>query len=211
MKRRLAAVLVALALSTLMLGCLGKVKYPTYYTLDLPSASDPPIQAGAPTIAVREFRLPDYLRQGAIVYRRSPEQIGFYNYQRWAVNPREFVTRAVIDRLRTSGKFSEVTFYEGRADADFILTGRLEKLEEIDYEGGVKAGAALSAQITDLRSGKTVWTGDASQIEKVDERTVPGVVVAMSRALDGAIQKLLASLPVSPTGSLESRADLPNR
>jgi len=36
--------------------------------------------------------LPDYLRQGASVYRPSPEQVGFYNCQRWAVNPREFVT-----------------------------------------------------------------------------------------------------------------------
>jgi ABC-type uncharacterized transport system auxiliary subunit len=187
--------------STLTIGCLGKVKYPTYYTLDLPPAPDPPAQAGAPTIAVREFRLPDYLRQGAIVYRPSPEQIGFYNYQRWAVNPREFVTRAVVDRLRASGKFSEVTVYDGRADVDFILTGRLEKLDEIDYQDGVHAEVALSAQMTDLHSGKAVWTSNASQVAKANERTVAGVVDAMNRAADSAIQKLLSSVTVPATAN----------
>jgi ABC-type uncharacterized transport system auxiliary subunit len=202
MRTRLAAALMTLTLSTLTIGCLGKVKYPTYYTLDLPSAPDPPSQAGSrPTVAVREFRSPDYLRQGAIVYRPSPKQVGFYNYQRWAVNPSEFVTRAMADRLRATGKFDEVTIYDGRADVDFVVTGRLEKLDEIDYEGGVNAEVALSAQMTDLRSGKTVWAGDASQVDKVDKRIISGVVSAMSNALDGAIQKLLASLAVPATNT----------
>ncbi len=196
MRTRLAKALITIMLSTLTVGCLGKVTYPTYYTLDVPSPPDPPVQASAPTIAVRQFRLPDYLRQGAIAYRPSPEQIGFYNYQRWAVNPREFVSRAVVERLRASGKFSDVALYDGRSNADFILTGSLERLDEIDYQDGVNAEVALSAQITDFRSGKTVWAGNASQTAKVNERTVAGVVAAMDRALDSAMQKLLASVTV---------------
>jgi len=44
---------------------------------------------------------------------------------------------AIADRLRESGKFAEVKIYDGRADVDFILSGRLEKLEE----GTTKAGS----------------------------------------------------------------------
>ena len=43
--------------------------------------------------------------------------------------------------------------YDGRSTADYILSGRLEKLEEVDYEGGVKVEIALSAQMTDVRTG----------------------------------------------------------
>lgn len=209
MTTRFFAALITLALSTLTIGCLGKVKYPNYYTLDLPPAPDLAVQSGTrPTVAVRKFRSPDYLRQGSIVYRPSPEQVGFYNYQRWAVTPSEFVTQAMVDRLRATGKFGQVTMYDGRADVDFVVTGRLEKLDEIDYEGGANAEVALSAQMTDLRSGKTVWAGQASQIDKVDKRTVAGVVTAMSHALDGAIQKLLASLAVPAAASTEPQPSL---
>lgn len=211
MKTRLTAALIALTLAAFLTGC-GKVKAPTYYTLNLPPAPDPPIPAGTrATVAVREFRSPGYLRQGAIVYRASPEEVAFYDYRRWAVDPRELVTNAIVDRLRASGRFAEVKVYDGHSDVDFILTGRLEKLEEVDYEGGVKAEVALAAQMTDLRSGKTIWANDASETAAVDKRTVPAVVAEMSHAMNGAIGKLLASIPVpTTTSSLEPRAYLPN-
>ena len=41
------------------------------------------------TLAIREFSAPTYLRQGAIAYKTSPEQIGFYAYHRWATDPRD--------------------------------------------------------------------------------------------------------------------------
>jgi ABC-type uncharacterized transport system auxiliary subunit len=158
-------------------------------------------------VAVREFQAPAYLRQGTIVYRASPEQVGFYNYHRWAVDPREFLSNAIADRLRASGRFAAVKIYDGRSDVDFILSGRLEKLEEVDYKDGVRVEVALSAQMTDLRSGKTVWANAASQNAEVDKRTIHTVVAEMSQAMDGAIQELLASLTVSTTTSLERRKD----
>ena len=112
------------------------------------------------------------------------------------------MVNAIADRLRESGKFAEVKIYDGRADVDFILSGRLEKLEEVDYEGGVRVEVALSAQMTDLRSGKTVWANAASESERVEKRNVPAVVAEMSQTMDRAIQKLLASLTVSTTSSL---------
>jgi ABC-type uncharacterized transport system auxiliary subunit len=169
----------------------------------VPPAVDAPIAGGTrPSLAVREFHSPEYLRQGAIVYRTSPEQVGFYQYHRWAVDPREFLTNAIIDRLRATGRFAEVTAYDGRSDVDFILSGRLEKLEEVDYEGGVRVEAALSAEITDPRAGRTVWANSASESARVEKRNVPAVVAEMSQATDRAIQKLVASLPVLTISSL---------
>jgi len=97
-----------------------------------------------------------------------------------------------------------VRAYDGRSDADFVLSGGLEKLEEVDYEGGVRVEVALSAQIADTRADKTVWTNSASESVSVDKRNVPAVVAEMSQAMDHAIQKLLAPLTVPPTSSLNS-------
>jgi ABC-type uncharacterized transport system auxiliary subunit len=210
MTRRLTATLATLTISACLAGCAGRAKFPAYYTLHVPPSVDAPIAGGnRPSLAVREFRSPAYLHQGAIVYRTSSEQIGFYQYHRWAVDPREFLTNAIIDRLRATAKFAEVKIYDGHSDVDFILSGRLEKLEEVDYEGGVRVEVALSAQMTDLRSGKTVWANAASESERVEKRNVPAVVAEISQAMDHAVQKLLASLTVSTTTSLEPRKDSP--
>src|SRR5215468_6837477 len=165
MKKRITTILFATAALAILCGCGRGVKYPSYYTLQVPPPPDPPVAEGVhASLAVREFREPSYLRQGAIVYKASPEQIGFYNYHRWAVDPREFVTNAVADRLRASGNFTEVKLYDGRSDIDYVLSGRLEKLEEIDYQGGVKVEVAIFAQMTSFASGTTVWAHSVSEV-----------------------------------------------
>jgi ABC-type uncharacterized transport system auxiliary subunit len=204
MKKRLSITLFLTTVMSGLLGCGGPVKYPNYYALHLPPPPDPPPSENVDAIlAVRQFRSPAYLRQGAIVYRTSPEQIGFYNYHRWAVDPRDFVTESVADHLRAAGNFSRVTFYDGRPDADYVLSGRLEDLEEIDYEGGVKVRVAMSAQMMKVATGTIVWTNSVSEIGTVTQRQVPAVVSAMNQTMGRAIDKLLnpAPAPVSTKSS----------
>lgn len=196
MKMKLIAICSALIALIILAGCGGAVKYPSYYTLHVPPPPDPPAQRNVDaTLAVREFRSHAYLRQGAIVYKTSPEQIGFYNFHRWAIDPREFVTNAVADRLRASGNFIRVKLYDGRADIDYVLSGRLEKLEEIDYEGGVRVEVAISAQMLRLSTGETVWRNSVSETGQVEKRDVPAVVAEMSRTMERAIEKLLTPGP----------------
>src|SRR5215470_15887967 len=196
MKKKLIASSFVLTTLTILAGCGGAVKYPNYYTLHVPPPPDPPAQEGVQaTLAIREFRSPTYLRQGAIVYKTSPEQIGFYEYHRWAIDPREFLTNAVTDRLRASGNFTQVRLYDGHSDIDYILSGRLDKLEEIDYEGGVKVEVAISAQMLSLATGQTVWTNAVSEVGTVDQRNVPAIVSEMNRTMERAIEKLLTPAP----------------
>jgi ABC-type uncharacterized transport system auxiliary subunit len=196
MKKNPIVICLVLAALMILVGCGGAVKYPNYYTLHVPPPPDPPAQEGVRAcLAVREFRSPTYLRQGAIVYKTSPEQIGFYNYHRWALDPREFVTNAVAEHLRASGNFTQVKLYDGRSDIDYVLSGRLEKLEEIDYDGGVKVEVAISAQMTSLATGATVWTNDVSEVGTVGQRDVPAVVSEMNRTMGQAIERLLTPAP----------------
>src|SRR6266481_4481406 len=196
MRRALTTIVFSLAALTILASCGGKVRYPNYYTLNLPAPPDPPPAENVhAAVAIREFRAPAYLRQGAIVYKPSPEQIGFYAYHRWAINPCEFVTNSVIERLRASGHFARVKLYDGRPGTEYVLSGRLEKLEEIDYEGGVKVEVSISAQMTNLATGATVWTKAVSEVGDVNKSDVPAVVSAMNRTMERAISKLLSPMP----------------
>ncbi len=180
-------------------GCMGKVKYPAYYRLNLAPPTDPPIRGDAlPSIAVREFRAPAYLREGPIVYLTSPEEIGFYEYHRWAVDPRQTITQAIVEYLRASGKFKLVKIYDGRNDVDYVFSGHLEKLNEVDNEGGVQVEVALSAQVTDIHNGNTIWANSAAEKGKVEGRKVSSVVEQMSNLTDRGIEELLKSLTLPP-------------
>jgi ABC-type uncharacterized transport system auxiliary subunit len=198
MKKLLNALALILAIVTALTGCGGKLRYPSYYTLNMPAPPDPPAPQGVRTsIAVREFQSPGYLRQGPIVYRATPEEIGFYEYHRWAADPRTLVTNAVVDHLRASGQFSLVSMYDGRPNNDYVFSGKLEKLEEVDYQTGVKVEVAMSAQITKVPTGATVWSTAVSEVGTVSQRNVTGVVSQMNRTMELAINKLLSTVPQS--------------
>jgi ABC-type uncharacterized transport system auxiliary subunit len=199
MNKHRITVFFVLAALIMLSGCGGAVKYPHYYTLHMQPPVDPPApEAVRTSLAVREFKSPTYLRQGAIVYKTSPEEIGFYNYHRWAVDPREFVTNAVAEHLRASGNFAQVKLYDGRPDIDYVLSGRLEKLEEVDYGGAIKVEVAIFAQMTSLSTGATVWTNEVSEVGTVKQRDVPGIVAEMNATMGRAIEKLLTPAPGAP-------------
>ena len=195
MKKVSSVLALMLLLLPALAGC-GRVRYPKYYTLNVPPPPDP-VAAESPrtSIAVREFQCPAYLRQGPIVYRTTPEEIGFYEYHRWAADPPNFVTSAVVDQLRASGRYSAVSVYNGRAAEEYIFSGKLERLQEVDYLSGVKVEVAISAQITRVKSGATVWSNAVSEMGTVTQRDIPGVVSQMNRTMAVAIIKLLSTVP----------------
>jgi len=207
MRRTVTTIVFCLATLAILVGC-GRVRYPQYYTLNLPAPPDPPASENAhATLAIREFSAPTYLRQGAIAYKTSPEQIAFYSYHRWATDPREAVTNAVIDRLRASGAFAFVKPYDGRPGASYVLSGRLEKLDEFDYEGGVKVEIALSAQMTNIATGATVWSNAVSEVGNVNKRDVPAVVSEMNGTMERAIKELLSPMPADVATSPAAAKD----
>jgi ABC-type uncharacterized transport system auxiliary subunit len=208
MKRNLAMAVVALSTIAVLAGCAGKMGRTNYYTLNLPAPPDPPAAENVhTTVAIREFRAPAYLRQGAIVYKPSPEQIGFYAYHRWAIDPCAFVTDSIIARLGATGTFSRVKHYDGQPDADYVVSGRLEKLEEIDYEGGVKVEVAVSAQMSRLETGTIVWSKAVSEVGVVNQHDVPTVVSEMSHTMERAIEKLLTPVPGTLTAMSTAAAN----
>jgi len=208
MNRNLAVAVVTLLALAVLSGCSGKMGRANYYTLNLPAPPDPPAAEKAnATVAIREFRAPAYLRQGPIVYKPSPEQIGFYAYHRWATDPCESVTQSIIARLGATGTFSHVKHYDGQPDAGYVVSGRLEKLEEIDYEGGVKVEVAVSAQMTRVDTGTIVWSKAVSEVGEVNQHDVPAVVSEMSHTMERAIEKLLTPVPGTLTAVSKAAAN----
>jgi ABC-type uncharacterized transport system auxiliary subunit len=192
MKIRLAAAVVA----TLVLAGCGSVRYPTSYLLTLPAPAPQavPPQAQLGPVAVREFRCPDYLCEGRIIYRPTPEEVGFYEYHRWAASPREAITQSMADALRVRSLFKSVAVHERGIGAAYVLTGNIERLEEVDQGSDVRAVCTVSAQLVDARNGSVVWNHTASEAIPVQTRNVAGVVVGLSAAARTVVDRLVASV-----------------
>jgi len=200
MKRRsrFSRPLAAALLGALLLAGCGGVRYPKNYTLDLSqpapqAARHTPPDQGLGRLAVREFRCMDYLLEGRIVYRPSPHEVGFYEYHRWAVSPQEAITQLMTDRIRAESFFISVAA-EGEAEATYLLSGKIEQLEEVDQGPDVRAVCKISAALRHVPSGEIVWSATAFETVPVEKRDVPGVVSSLSVAARTSVDRLVESM-----------------
>ncbi len=185
--------MIALASLT---GCAGKIRYPSYYVLNVPpplSASERPKPILGP-VAVREFSAPGFLRGGPIAYRQSPDQVDFYDYHRWAEDPRREVTAAMVREMQARGIFQSVDVFDGRGSPECLLTGTLDHLEEVDQGATVSIEISLSARLINVRTGEVLWQGTSSKTAEVDQHSIPGIVAEMSRDLGSAVEHLVSSM-----------------
>ena len=182
--------------SLVLLVACGKVRVPDYYTLAVAPALPPPSNEGRPlgVLQVRNFETAPYLRQGRIVYRESPTEVGFYQYHRWVIDPGSTVTSATVSALRSSGLFTQVDSGARHVKPDFLLRGQLGRLDEIDYGGSVRVEVKLSAQLVNLQTASIVWSGDEAETAQVEKATVNSVVIGMSGAVQKCIDRLLADM-----------------
>ncbi|RPJ52466.1 MAG: hypothetical protein EHM23_32885 [Acidobacteria bacterium] len=189
--------LAAALLGALLLAGCG-VRYPKNYTLNLSQPArqaarqTPPDQVLGPLV-VREFRCLDYLSEGRIVYRPSPQEVGFYEYHRWAVSPQEAITQFMTDRIRAESLFISVAA-EGEAEAAYLLSGKIGQLEEVDQGRDVRAVCKISAELRHVPSGEIVWSATAFETVPVEKRDVPGVVSSLSAAARTSVDRLVDSM-----------------
>jgi ABC-type uncharacterized transport system auxiliary subunit len=185
----------ALAAALIACGC-GSVRYPQVYVLELrPPAA--PVESAGPTmgqLVVREFACPDYLCDGRIVYRPTANEVGFYEFHRWAVSPRQMITESIAGGVRSTALFDNVALRDSGAAAAYLLTGNIERFEEVDDGRAVQAVCVLSAQLLDVRTRKVVWSDSAIAAAPVVDRSVAGVVTSLSSATRTAVDALTASM-----------------
>lgn len=190
-RRRLGLACLAVA----CLACGGVVPPTNYYVLDLPAPS--PAPAAAPlehTAILMPIRVGGVIRQGRIIYRESPVEVGYYEYHRWAEDPQESVSRALREQILALGTFARLDHFDGRTAADYVLRGELRRLEEVDHGGGVRAAVEISLELVESETARVVWAGTAEKNEQVSASEVRSVVAGLSAAAEQAVRQLSGEL-----------------
>ena len=183
---------------TLLIGFLagcGAARPSKYYQLTVPgnAASVEKADAVPVTLLLGGLMTSHLYREDRIVYGTGPEQLGTYEFERWAEPPAELIQGVLLRQLRASGRYRAVYYRRSNMKGDFVLRGRLYDFKEL-------SGPQLSSRVTlelemrDLNTGGTVWTHHYTHDEPVSGKDVPAVVAALDRNVQRAVAEVIASL-----------------
>ncbi len=165
-----------------------------YYTLRTPA---PPVTSDPRTgfaLGVEHFRAPEMLRDDRIVYYQSPTEVNYYEHHRWSSDPPALLTESTAEWINNAGVFGQVVMLPSRQPVDYILHGRVEHFEEVDYEAGGKARVSLELTLVCARDHKVAWSGRNSAEAPLEGKGMAGVANSVNAAVDQLLRGLLPGL-----------------
>jgi len=166
-----------------------------YYQLTVPSDAGAVEKADAVpvTLLLGQLMTSHLYREDRIVYGNGAEQLGTYEYQRWAEPPTEMIQEVLLRELRSSGRYRAVHYRRSNMKGDFALRGNLYDFKEVDG-GQMSARVTLEFEMRDLKSGATVWTYYYSHDEPASEKGVPALVTALDKNVQRGVKEVVESL-----------------
>ncbi len=186
-------------LAVLALGALaacGQPELPTdhYYRLQAaqPAPLAQPVLKG--TVEVNRFTADGLVAGRPIVYTEpdQPHQVKEYHYHFWTEPPTILLRDQLVATLRAAKIADTVTTPEMRANADYVLTGRIIRLEKI--EGSQPKGALEIELGVRAANGKIVFL-DVYKVEiAAENNSVAAGVRALNQAIDQTYAKFAADL-----------------
>jgi ABC-type uncharacterized transport system auxiliary subunit len=201
-------IVAVLLLCVILSGC-GAARPSKYYQLTIPgdNNADPPGANVYPvSILVGPLNTSHLYREDHIVYSSSGEDMGTYEYQRWAEPPAEMIQDVIFRSLRSSGRYRSVYSLRSSVRGDYLLHGHLYDFKEIT-SSSMFGRLALEMELRDTKTGSTVWTHLYNHDEPVSGKNVSAVVAALNRNVQRATAEIAAGLdqyfsthpPATPT------------
>lgn len=191
MHRATRTVLISL-LALSVSGC-GSSRPIKYYTIQVPSAPALSTNTYPVSLLVASIGGSEIFHDTPIAYRVGTNEIGTYQYSRWAEPPVDMLRSKLIRMLNASGDYQSVAGLGSTSDGQFVVRGRLYGFEEVD--GGSIAGfVSMEFELCDRKSGKVLWSHFYSQSEPVEGKKMSAVVTALDLNLDRGLKEVAAGL-----------------
>jgi ABC-type uncharacterized transport system auxiliary subunit len=186
---------IALTLLIVFLAACGAARPSRYYQLTVPpgAASVEKADAVPVTLLLGGVMTSHLYREDRIVYGNGQEQLGTYEFERWAEPPAEMIQEVLLRQLRASGRYRAVHYRRSNMKGDFAIRGRLYDFKEVS--GSQLMGrVTLELEMRDINTGGTVWTHYYTHDEPVSGKDVSAVVAALDRNVQRAVTEVVAGL-----------------
>jgi ABC-type uncharacterized transport system auxiliary subunit len=189
------ALITAFALMAGLLSGCGAARPSKYYQLTVPADAGAVEKADTVpvTLLLGQLLTSHLYREDRIVFGNGAEQLGTYEYQRWAEPPTEMIQEVLLRELRSSGRYRAVHYRRSNMQGDFAIRGRLYDFKEVDV-GQMSARVTLELDMRDLKSGATVWTHYYTHDEPTSGKDVPALVAALDKNVQRTVKEVVESL-----------------
>ena len=129
-----------------------------------------------------------------ILYRYSPNQIQYYDIERWAVRPDYMITNLVFKHLEAAGLTNRIgiDFFDTRPD--FRIEGMVEALEKFDAGDVFFAHLAMSIKMLRIEDGAQVWEYSFDQRKQVYQPEMVYTVQSMSSIFQTQMDVVVSKL-----------------
>ena len=144
-----------------------------------------------------------------MVFRKAPDRVDFYPYERWGARPDEIVTDRMIDHLLALSRFREVVRAGGGTRAGYLVRGRVKRFEEVDGSGGYTAVAQIEISVVHRRSGQVIFQRRLKGEKRAKTKPPEGYVNAMAENLRGLLGKAAGEIAEAVSRHLRRRAPRP--
>jgi ABC-type uncharacterized transport system auxiliary subunit len=192
MKRMVQAGIVS-AVAALASGC-GSSRPVKYYALDVTPQPAATTSAQFPvSLLVARVTSTHLYRDDRLVYGVSAEELGTYEYERWAEPPVDMIQDSLIASLRSTKQFRSVAAVASNLRGDYLLRAHLESLDEID-KPQLAARFTIELELYDPRAAATVWSDSYSHDEPVAGKKVADVITALDENVKTGMNQLSGDL-----------------
>lgn len=202
------------------LGCSSsKLKSRAYYTLSYTMADDGD-ETGEDgkgrvrlpvVLRVKEFDVELSYDRQQIVYRYSPYQLEFYNYDHWVAKPHRMLSELVYKHIKHEDRFQHVTRTVREALPDYELEALVRNIEEFDSDTEWFAHLAMTFRLVNYKTREVVWRYEFDRRKKVYTHEVIYVVRALSQIIDEEMVKIVKGVTKAVSDELNPTSSSPTR
>lgn len=164
-------------------GCLTPNKIPAVniHTLD-PTIEARAFPASAATIGVRPLQAARPF-ETVMAFVDETKQLHYYGNDTWAEAPDDYLTRALVDALAATGRFSDAGYAADMSRPDLIVTGELRKFQENRGSTPAVAEIEVRLELREARQTRNFWTEILVSRVPMRDETPGGLAQSMNEAV----------------------------
>lgn len=198
MRKTTAVILITLA-SLFIVSCslFSKAPVKHYYQIYY-SPKEGTARTIPATVRIKSFEEDKIYRRHNLVYRKSFEEMFYYNTHFWASRPADMLTDIVANHIAKKNMFSEVIVAMDKRPK-YVITGRLTALDEIISGEKRYARVGITFELRDYDTNTVIVAHSFEERKEVAGMEPVYVVRAMGEIIDSQIEqfieKIYASIP----------------